>query len=95
MSSSGQGGGTDGVAAECRDILHEQAAAYAHLALTNIGREFPSLLVHMMTSPGDFPNRPADRTPVFYGSLDWHSCVEMHWVLVRLLRLAGLCGAGR
>jgi hypothetical protein len=26
---------------------------------------------------------------VFYGSLDWHSCVEMHWLLVRLLRLAG------
>jgi Protein of unknown function (DUF2891) len=20
------------------------------------------------------------------GSLDWHSCVEMHWLLVRLLR---------
>ena len=42
-----------------------------------------------MTEPGDFPARPAERTPVFYGSLDWHSCVEMHWLLVRLLRLAG------
>jgi hypothetical protein len=41
-----------------------------------------------MTEPGDFPYRPADRTPVFFGSLDWHSCVEMHWLLVRLLRLA-------
>ena len=41
-----------------------------------------------MTEPGDFPNRPRDRTPVFYGSFDWHSCVEMHWVLVRLLKVA-------
>ena len=89
MPSSGQGGGADGLSAECRDILGEQAGAYARLALANIAKEFPSLLVRMMNSPGDFPNRPADRTPVFYGSLDWHSCVEMHWLLVRLLRLAG------
>ena len=24
---------------------------------------------------------------MFYGSFDWHSCVEMHWVLVRLLKV--------
>jgi hypothetical protein len=77
------------VAAECLDILHEQAAAYADVAIANIGREFPSLVVHLMSEPGDFPARPAERTPVFYGSLDWHSCVEMHWLLVRLLRLDG------
>jgi hypothetical protein len=77
------------VAAECLGILHEQAAAYAEVAVANISREFPSLLVHLMSGPGDFPARPAARTPVFYGSLDWHSCVEMHWLLVRLLRLAG------
>jgi Protein of unknown function (DUF2891) len=41
-----------------------------------------------MTGPDDVPPRPIERTPVFYGSLDWHSCVEMHWLLVRLLRLA-------
>ncbi len=76
-------------AAECLGILGEQAAAYAEVAVANIGREFPSHLVHLMTEPGDFPARPAERTPVFYGSLDWHSCVEMHWLLVRLLRLAG------
>jgi hypothetical protein len=23
---------------------------------------------------------------VFFGSFDWHSCVEMHWLLLRLLR---------
>jgi hypothetical protein len=77
------------VAADCLGILEEQADAYAQVAVANIGREFPSLLIHLMPEPGDFPARPADRTPVFYGSLDWHSCVEMHWLLVRLLRLAG------
>jgi hypothetical protein len=85
-SQTGQAGPT---AAECLDILRERAAAYAAVAVTNIGREFPSHLIHVMTGPGDFPARPAERTPVFYGSLDWHSCVEMHWLLVRLLRLAG------
>jgi len=84
-----QTGPAGAAAAECLDILNEQAAAYAKVAVTNIGREFPSHLVHLMTEPGDFPARPAERTPVFYGSLDWHSCVEMHWLLVRLLRLAG------
>jgi len=82
-------GPAGGAAAECLDILHEQAVAYAEVAVANIGREFPSLIIRLMSEPGDFPARPAERTPVFYGSLDWHSCVEMHWLLVRLLRLAG------
>jgi Protein of unknown function (DUF2891) len=82
-------GPVGGSAAECLDILHEQAVAYADVAVANIGREFPSLIIRLMSEPGDFPARPAERTPVFYGSLDWHSCVEMHWLLVRLLRLAG------
>jgi hypothetical protein len=68
-------------------MLHDRAAEYARVAIDNIGREFPSHLVHTMSGPGDFPRRPADRTPVFFGSLDWHSCVEMHWLLVRLLRV--------
>jgi hypothetical protein len=83
----GQTGPAYAAAAECLNILSEQAAAYAKVALANIRKEFPSLLVHLMTGPDDFPARPADRTPVFYGSLDWHSCVEMHWLLLRLLRL--------
>ena len=39
-----------------------------------------------MRRPGDFPQRPRDIFPAFYVSFDWHSCVEMHWLLVRLLR---------
>jgi hypothetical protein len=69
-------------------VLRAEAASYARVALTNIKREFPSAVHHTMNAPGDFPFRPRARTPVFYGSFDWHSCVEMHWLLVRLLRVA-------
>ena len=67
-------------------VLRTEAASYARVAITNIKREFPSGMWHTMSAPGDFPYRPRARTPVFYGSYDWHSCVEMHWLLVRLLR---------
>jgi hypothetical protein len=70
------------------DILIANAEQYARVAIANIGREFPYDLRQMMSEPGDFPSRPKDRNPIFYGSLDWHSCVEMHWLLVRLLRSA-------
>jgi len=71
------------------ELLRAEAADYAQVALTNIRREFPSGVYHDMTAPGDFPFRPKARTPAFYGSYDWHSCVEMHWLLLRLLRVAG------
>ena len=73
--------------AERRDRLRAEADSYARLALENIAREYPTLVSALMTAPGQFPARPRDRTPVFYGSFDWHSCVEMHWVLVRLLKI--------
>ena len=64
------------------------APAYAGVALATIGREFPGDAWHTWRAPDDAPPRPRERTPVFWGSYDWHSSVEMHWVLVRLLRLA-------
>jgi hypothetical protein len=73
---------------EWSEILTQNAEAYARVAIDNIGGEFPSGIYHTMTAPGDFPYRPTARTPVFYGSYDWHSCVEMHWLLARLLRAA-------
>ena len=76
------------LATEWLDRLRTEAGGYARLALENITREFPAQVSALMTAPGQFPSRPRDRTPVFYGSFDWHSCVEMHWVLVRLLRMA-------
>jgi hypothetical protein len=69
-------------------ILRDEAGGYARVALDSIKREFPSGVYHRMKAPGDFPYRPRARTPAFYGCYDWHSAVEMHWVLVRLLRVA-------
>lgn len=40
-----------------------------------------------MSGPDDRP-QPRDVHPAFYGSFDWHSCVEMHWMLIRLLKSA-------
>jgi hypothetical protein len=74
------------LAADWGQTLRTEADGYARVALANIRHEFPSDVHHTMTKPGDFPFRPRARTPVFYGSFDWHSCVEMHWLLVRLLR---------
>lgn len=67
-------------------ILRARAAEFADTTLTNIRREFPNDMRSMMRRPGDFPHRPKEIHPAFYGCLDWHSCVEMHWLLVRLLR---------
>ena len=78
----------NGLAAQWRSRLRPELDGYARVALDNIGREYPAFVVSMMTAPGDFPRRPRDRNPVFYGSLDWHSCVEMFWLLVRLLKTA-------
>jgi hypothetical protein len=71
---------------EWAETLRHSARDYARTALSNIHREFPSDVWRRMQTADDLPMRPRERTPVFYGSFDWHSCVEMHWVLVRLLR---------
>ena len=71
---------------ESAELLHTEAPGYAAAALANIRHEFPAAMQHTMTAPGDFPYRPRVRTPVFYGSFDWHSSVQMHWTLLRLLR---------
>ncbi len=76
------------LAAGWLDRLRPELSGYANVALANIGREFPAYISSTMTAPGDFPLRPRDRNPVFYGSFDWHSCVEMFWLLVRLLKVA-------
>lgn len=68
-------------------MLSEYAADYARVALTNIRRPYPYYVAYVATGPGAIPPHQ-EQHPAFYGSYDWHSCVEMHWVLVRLLRLA-------
>ncbi|MDQ3515116.1 MAG: DUF2891 domain-containing protein [Chloroflexota bacterium] len=72
-------------AARRRDMLTVEADRYLAVALANVTREFPSMSPFVAMGPGPVP---AHRTshPAFYGSFDWHSCVEMVWVVVRLLR---------
>ncbi|SEP39515.1 DUF2891 domain-containing protein [Amycolatopsis saalfeldensis] len=66
--------------------LLSRAGEFSEVALRTVQQEFPHDIRSTMRFPGDFPNRPADLHPAFYGCLDWHSCVQMHWLLIRLLR---------
>jgi hypothetical protein len=59
------------------------ATSFADIALGNVVREYPHKLDHVMGSAADVRG-PRALHPVFYGSFDWHSCVHMHWLLVRL-----------
>jgi hypothetical protein len=69
-------------------LLDDQAEAYIRIAVDNITREYPHMPFFVATSARDYQfHRKAH--PAFYGSFDWHSCVEMYWVIVRLLRLFG------
>lgn len=76
-----------------RTLLEANAEAYARVAIANIRREYPTYVWYYIEGPGPLPP-PREMHPAFHGGFDWHSCVEMHWVLVRLLRLfPGLANA--
>ncbi len=62
------------------------ASRLANAALGHIGREYPTVLVQVMSGPED-ASTPRSLHPIFFGSFDWHSCVHAHWMLARLLRL--------
>ncbi len=66
-------------------LLRERAVDYTRVALVNIEREFPHMPYFVATGPGPHPSHRALH-PAFFGCFDWHSSVEMHWVVVRLLR---------
>src|SRR6266487_6086814 len=67
-------------------MLHGVAGMYAATIVRAIQQEYPNDLRHPMTGSDDRPT-PRQVHPAFYGCYDWHSCVEMHWALIRLLRL--------
>ena len=69
-------------------MLRDRARRYAETILACVQREYPHDLHHRLTGPDDRPLRPRETHPSFYGCSDWHSAVEMHWALVRLLRIA-------
>ena len=69
-----------------REVLAANADLYAEVAVSNIRREFPAYVMYIAEGPEE-RHRARELHPAFYGSFDWHSCVEMHWALVRLLRV--------
>jgi Protein of unknown function (DUF2891) len=62
------------------------ASKFAKLALSHITREYPNLLYHMLNGAEDVRS-PRELHPIFFGSLDWHSCVHGYWLLATVLRL--------
>jgi hypothetical protein len=63
--------------------IEEVAARYARVAVDNLDTEFPHATHHLVAGVED-PSRPSELHPAFHGAYDWHSCVHMHWLLVRL-----------
>jgi len=68
------------------EMLHEAAPSYVEMALRNITRQYPVMPYLVESGPGPYPSH-REAHPAFFGCLDWHSCVELQWVIVRLLRL--------
>jgi hypothetical protein len=66
--------------------LGNVAPVYVPALIRVVQQEYPNHMQHLTTGPEDRPT-PRELHPAFYGCFDWHSSVEMHWVLVRLLRL--------
>ena len=64
----------------------ETAAAFAHIALGHVAREYPNKMDHVLDGPGD-ALEPHVLHPIFFGSFDWHSCVHGYWTLAVGLRL--------
>jgi hypothetical protein len=62
------------------------ASKFAKLALSHITREYPNLLYHLVNGPEDVRS-PRELHPIFFGSMDWHSCVHGYWLLATILRL--------
>jgi hypothetical protein len=68
------------------DLLRRQAVSYVEVALESATREYPHFPYFIATGPDSY-RLHREFHPAFFGSFDWHSCVEMHWVAVRLMRL--------
>jgi hypothetical protein len=64
----------------------ELASGFARVALSHITREYPNLLYHTLNGPDDVRS-PRELHPVFFGSMDWHSCVHGYWLLATVLRI--------
>jgi hypothetical protein len=71
---------------DARINLGSIASVYVPAIIRAVQQEYPNHMQHLITGPEDRPT-PRELHPAFYGCFDWHSSVEMHWALIRLLRL--------
>src|SRR3954447_8284775 len=67
-------------------LTEQQASHFAALALKCVTKEYPNKLDHVLDDESQVQS-PRALHPAFYGCYDWHSCVHVHWLLARLLRL--------
>jgi len=67
-------------------LTAEIAGKFSRLALKHVRREYPNLIYHVLNGPEDVKS-PRELHPVFFGSMDWHSCVHGYWLLATLRRL--------
>ncbi len=75
------------------DLLRRNASEYIDVAIRNIEREYPYSAWLMVEGPGALPSH-RELHPTFFGSFDWHSCVEMYWTAARVMRLVPEVDAG-
>jgi len=66
-------------------LTPDLAGRLAAIALGHVAREYPHKLDHVLAGSEDVRG-PRELHPVFYGSLDWHSCVHGYWMLAYLYR---------
>lgn len=71
--------------ADPTELTPEAASRFARAALRHVTREYPNMLHHMFAGPED-AKTPKQHHPIFFGSLDWHSCVHGYWLLATLAR---------
>jgi hypothetical protein len=68
------------------ELLEARANGWLGLAVDNILREYPNMPWIFATGPESYRTH-REVHPTFFGSFDWHSCVEMYWVATRLMRM--------
>jgi hypothetical protein len=69
-----------------RTLLEQQANDWLRVGIDNLFREYPHRPNLFIAEPGPYRTH-RERHPVFFGSYDWHSCVEMYWTMVRIMKL--------
>jgi hypothetical protein len=67
-------------------LTAEMASLFSGIVLSNVTREYPNKMDHVMFDATDVKG-PRALHSLFYGSFDWHSCVHSYWLLSRIYRL--------